>query len=297
MAKNLTTTLSPSDILEKDLKYSAAPDPDPDNYISKKSNISTSVEDVDSISYVNDEESEASTGDNESTTTPSSTDFRSPTSIDQNELLYGIEDSPPWYLCAFLGFQHYLEMIGATIACPFILTPALCMEDDDPNKANIISTLIFMSGIITILQSTVGTRLPIVQGGSFSYLVPSLAIMSLPQWKCPPNMGSLTPDEKTELWQVRMREIQGAIIFAALFQVLFAVTGKIPSRHVTPRRARSQINYLLDCFRLHRLHCQIHHSTHDRSSHHNDWNFSLSECHRAVRQELLRRLRYHHSPN
>lgn len=131
-------------------------------------------------------------------------------------------------MCLFLGFQHYLEMIGATVACPFILTPALCMEDDDPNKANIISTLVFMSGFITILQSTVGTRLPIVQGGSFSYLVPSLAIMNLPQWKCPSAelMAGMTPEEKTELWQVRMREIQGAIIFAALFETIFALTGE-----------------------------------------------------------------------
>lgn len=118
-------------------------------------------------------------------------------------------------------------MIGATIACPFFLAPALCMVDDDPDKANIISTLVFMSGIITILQSTIGTRLPIVQGGSFSYLVPSLAIMSLPRWKCPASdvFDSLSDTDKTELWQVRMREIQGAVIFAALFETLFALTG------------------------------------------------------------------------
>ena len=119
-------------------------------------------------------------------------------------------------------------MIGATIACPFFLTPAICMAEDDPDKANIISTLVFMSGIITILQSTIGTRLPIVQGGSFSYLIPSLAIMKLPQWKCPEAdvFASMSDAQRTEEWQVRMREIQGAIIFAALFETLFALTGK-----------------------------------------------------------------------
>lgn len=118
-------------------------------------------------------------------------------------------------------------MLGATIACPFILTPALCMDDDDPDKANIINTLIFMSGIITILQSTIGSRLPIVQGGSFSYLVPSLAILTLPKWQCPSaeEFATLTPEQKTEEWQIRMREIQGAIIFAALFEVIFSITG------------------------------------------------------------------------
>lgn len=51
--------------------------------------------------------------------------------------------------------------------------------------------------------------------------------MSLPRWKCPaPDVFDAMGDaERTELWQVRMREIQGAIIFAALFETLFALTG------------------------------------------------------------------------
>ena len=157
---------------------------------------------------------------------------------EEDALLYEVECVPPWYMCLCLGFQHYLEMLGSTVACPFILTPALCMDNDDPDKANIISTLVFMSGIITLLQCTLGTRLPIVQGGSFSYLVPSLAILTLPQWRCPDDAqrAAMTPHEKTELWQVRMREIQGAIIVAASVQVVLAATGLVGFlvRYVTP---------------------------------------------------------------
>ncbi|ODM99539.1 Solute carrier family 23 member 2 [Orchesella cincta] len=65
--------------------------------------------------------------------------------------------------------QHNLEMVTAAVAIPFLLTPELCMEDDDPAKGKIISSLIFMSGIITILQCVVGTTLPIVQGGCIGY--------------------------------------------------------------------------------------------------------------------------------
>ncbi|CAL8069626.1 unnamed protein product [Orchesella dallaii] len=153
----------------------------------------------------------------------------------EETLLYGLLDVPPWYISICLGLQHNLEMVTAAVAIPFLLTPALCMENDDPDKGKIISTLIFMSGIITILQSTFGNTLPIVQGGSFSYLVPSLAIMSLPKWKCP-SLNGLSPEQKTEEWQIRMREIQGAILFASMFEMFLALTGCIGylTKFVTP---------------------------------------------------------------
>lgn len=34
-------------------------------------------------------------------------------------------------------------------------------------------------------------RLPIVQGGTFSFLTPTFAILSLPQWTCPTPQGQL----------------------------------------------------------------------------------------------------------
>ena len=35
----------------------------------------------------------------------------------------------------------------------------------------------------TVLQVTLGCRLPIIQGGTFSFLVPTIAILSLPHNK------------------------------------------------------------------------------------------------------------------
>lgn len=54
-------------------------------------------------------------------------------------------------------------MIGAIVSIPFILTPALCMENEDPARGQIISTMIFVTGIVTFIQSTWGCRLPLVQ--------------------------------------------------------------------------------------------------------------------------------------
>ncbi|KAJ8681354.1 hypothetical protein QAD02_017141 [Eretmocerus hayati] len=145
------------------------------------------------------------------------------------DLTYGIDDVPPWYLCLFMALQHYLTMIGAIVSIPFILTPALCMAEDDPARSHIISTMIFVTGIITFLQTTIGCRLPLVQGGTISFLVPTLAILNLPRWKCPAEsvMETVTVDERTEMWQVRMRELSGAIAVSALFQVIVGYCGII----------------------------------------------------------------------
>ncbi|XP_054725358.1 solute carrier family 23 member 2 [Anastrepha obliqua] len=156
----------------------------------------------------------------------------------QTKLLYAINENPPWYLSIFLALQHYLTMIGAIVSIPFILTPALCMSDEDPDRGVIISTMIFVTGIVTLLQATWGVRLPIVQGGTISFLVPTLAILALPQWKCPAveQIDALNEDERKELWQIRMRELSGAIAVSALVQVVLGYTGLVGKilRFVTP---------------------------------------------------------------
>lgn len=60
-----------------------------------------------------------------------------------------------------------------------------------------------------------------------SFLVPVLAILNLPQWKCPSaeKMDSMSSEERTELWQLRMREISGAIAVSAVFQLVIGITG------------------------------------------------------------------------
>ena len=54
--------------------------------------------------------------------------------------------------------QHYLTMFGATLTVPLLICPKMCLEKDDPNNAYIISTMFFVSGVVTLLQSTFGVR-------------------------------------------------------------------------------------------------------------------------------------------
>ncbi|XP_050684339.1 solute carrier family 23 member 2 [Leptidea sinapis] len=156
----------------------------------------------------------------------------------KGNVTYGIDDTPPWYLCIFMALQHYLTMIGAIVAIPFILCPALCMEETDPDRSNIISTMIFVTGLITWLQTTFGCRLPIVQGGTISFLVPTLAILGLPAWKCPDEatLTAMSHEQRQAVWMSRMCELSGAIAVSALFQVIGGFFGIIGSllRFVTP---------------------------------------------------------------
>lgn len=52
-------------------------------------------------------------------------------------------------------------MLGSTVLVPFLLVPAMGGTPED--LAQVIQTTFFTSGICTLLQTTVGDRLPIVQ--------------------------------------------------------------------------------------------------------------------------------------
>ena len=92
-----------------------------------------------------------------------------------SELLYGIDDVPPPLETAVLGFQHYLTMFGSTVAIPLILSEPLGLADKPQELGYLIATMFFISGITTLMQTTWGNRLPIVQGGTFSFLAPAFA--------------------------------------------------------------------------------------------------------------------------
>uniref|UniRef100_A0A8C0GKB8 Solute carrier family 23 member 1-like n=1 Tax=Chelonoidis abingdonii TaxID=106734 RepID=A0A8C0GKB8_CHEAB len=147
-------------------------------------------------------------------------------------LVYSVTDIPPWYLCILLGIQHYLTALGGLVAIPLILSKELCLQHDPLTQGHLISTIFFVSGICTLLQVLFGVRLPILQGGTFAFLTPSLAMLSLPNWRCPAwtqnaSQVNATSPEFIEVWQSRMRELQGAIMVASCFQIFVGFSGLI----------------------------------------------------------------------
>uniref|UniRef100_A0A663MTH0 Solute carrier family 23 member 1 n=2 Tax=Athene cunicularia TaxID=194338 RepID=A0A663MTH0_ATHCN len=122
--------------------------------------------------------------------------------------------------------------MGGLVAIPLILSKELCLQHDLLTQSHLISTIFFVSGICTLLQVLFGVRLPIIQGGTFAFLTPTLAMLSLPKWKCPAwtqnaTLVNATSPEFIEVWQTRMREVQGAIIVASCFQIFVGFSGLI----------------------------------------------------------------------
>ncbi len=130
----------------------------------------------------------------------------------KERLLYSIDDLPPWLEAVPLGFQHYLTMFGSTVAIPLILSGPLGLSERPTELGWLIGTMFFVSGITTLLQTTWGNRLPLVQGGTFSFLTPAIAIVS---------MAALAE----EGFEVKLQHIQGAVISGALFEVAIGYSG------------------------------------------------------------------------
>ena len=138
-------------------------------------------------------------------------------SVAASDLNYGLDDVPkPFPKALGLSLQHVLTMFGATIAVPLILAPGL--QFDTTQTAILISSAFIASGLATIAQLTIGSRLPIVQGVSFAFLGAFFAIM-----------GQHTGAEA-------MQYIAGGIILGGVVEAVVGYTGLIGvlQRYITP---------------------------------------------------------------
>jgi xanthine/uracil permease len=126
-------------------------------------------------------------------------------------VIYPLGSRPKMGLAILLGIQQYLTMFGATVLIPIIVGGGMGMPTDQ--LALLISTIFFVSGLCTLIQqSPIGNRLPIIQGGTFSFLGPTFAIIGMVSAQ---NLG----------WQVSVQQICAAIMFASVFEIVLGYTG------------------------------------------------------------------------
>ncbi|MEM6332877.1 MAG: solute carrier family 23 protein [Planctomycetota bacterium] len=163
-------------------------------------------------------------------------------------VLYGLDDKPPPGKAVVLGLQHVLTMFGSTVAVPLLFAPALWpVAEGVPaelaermssmqlaNTALLISSVMLCSGIATLLQSTFGSRLPIIQGVSFSFLAAFFGIVAATlaanpiDWAAAATSAEATGAALAQ-WQENgaraMRVIAGAIIVGGIIEAIVGFTG------------------------------------------------------------------------
>lgn len=139
---------------------------------------------------------------------------------------YGLDDKPPTGRAIVLAAQHVLTMFGSTVAIPLLFGPALWPIDpsataevqaaqsltQSTNIAILISSVMLCSGLATLVQSTFGSRLPIIQGVSFSFITAFFGIIFACQDK---GLDGATA----------MRYIAGAVIAGAAIEIFIGFSG------------------------------------------------------------------------
>ena len=128
------------------------------------------------------------------------------------EMLYGLDDRPPWGRAIVLAAQHVLTMFGATVSVPLLLGPSMGM--DAKELGVLISSVMLCSGLATWIQVSYGSGLPIIQGVSFSFLGAFFAIIG---------------EGNRQAWshQEMMQYIAGAILIGAFFEMAIGFTGLV----------------------------------------------------------------------
>lgn len=93
---------------------------------------------------------------------------------ESKELIYGLNDRPPFRETLFAAMQHLLAIFVAIITPPLIICSAL--KFDLGTTAFMVSMALFASGVATFIQcrrfGPIGTGLLCIQGTSFSFISP-----------------------------------------------------------------------------------------------------------------------------
>ncbi|XP_068659415.1 nucleobase-ascorbate transporter 12-like isoform X2 [Aristolochia californica] len=133
--------------------------------------------------------------------------------IRHSHMKYELRDTPGLVPIGLYGFQHYLSMLGSLILIPLVIVPAMGGTHEDTSM--VVSTVLFISGVTTLLHTFFGSRLPLIQGPSFVYLAPALAIINSKEFQGLNNNS----------FKHIMKELQGAVIISSAFQALMGYSG------------------------------------------------------------------------
>ncbi|XP_058644085.1 solute carrier family 23 member 3 isoform X2 [Onychostoma macrolepis] len=129
-----------------------------------------------------------------------------------------VNSSPSLLLNIALALQHVLVLSSL---CALVVD-TLIQEVD---KERIVAYVLFCSGISTLLQSWIGSRLPLILAPSLDFLIPALTLLSAQSGTAVACRGQCTEPEEPVAPAHPIRELKGMAVVAGLVQLAVGLTG------------------------------------------------------------------------
>ncbi|CAO2625042.1 Solute carrier family 23 member 3 [Lemmus lemmus] len=143
-----------------------------------------------------------------------------------------------WVLSCLLALQHFLVLASLLSASHLLLLHSLPPGVLSYSPAQLLASSFFSCGVSTVLQTWMGSRLPLVQAPSLEFLIPALVLTNQKPslaTKTPGNASlslhlcSLSSCHGLELWNTSLREVSGAVVVSGLLQGTIGFLG-LPGR-------------------------------------------------------------------
>uniref|UniRef100_A0A8D2D2K0 Solute carrier family 23 member 3 n=1 Tax=Sciurus vulgaris TaxID=55149 RepID=A0A8D2D2K0_SCIVU len=141
---------------------------------------------------------------------------------------------PSWGLSCLLALQHFLVMASLLCASHLLLLHSLPPGGLSYPPAQLLASSFFSCGVSTVLQTGMGSRLPLVQAPSLELLIPALVLTSQKLPLSIQTHGNTSLElhlcrgpgcRSLELWNTSLREVSGAVVISGLLQGLLGLLG------------------------------------------------------------------------
>ncbi|XP_003784985.1 solute carrier family 23 member 3 isoform X1 [Otolemur garnettii] len=140
----------------------------------------------------------------------------------------------PWGLSCLLALQHILVLACLLCASHLLLLRSLTPGGLSYSPSQLLASSFFSCGVSTVLQTWMGSRLPLVQAPSLEFLIPALVLNSqkLPLAIETPANSSLLLHlcrgpgcHGLEFWNTSLQEVSGAVVVSGLLQGALGLLG------------------------------------------------------------------------
>nr|XP_045223685.1 solute carrier family 23 member 3 isoform X4 [Macaca fascicularis] len=142
--------------------------------------------------------------------------------------------SLPWGLSCLLALQHVLVMASLLCVSHLLLLCSLSPGGLSYSPSQLLASSFFSCGVSTILQTWMGSRLPLVQAPSLEFLISALVLTSqkLPLAIQTPGNSSLMMHlcrgpscHGLRHWNTSLQEVSGAVVVSGLLQGTMGLLG------------------------------------------------------------------------